>query len=648
MIFAIFRFFARFSRFMVSRLILAFGLTGMLLGLTAPDSVSGAPATGLDNPVLSMHLTPPLDYQPGLQFLDLMKIARAWVGHQPGRWGGMDYDALEAGGYLDAQGWPVRIPKGVEKIGTIWTWGASDPDKAYRKGLYVLKYEGEGDLKLSGNVRVQSQTNGIITFEAKGASFRLDIHDTDPKGTGNHLRNITIVKKDHVDLYDAGAVFNPDWLALIHDIRDVRFMHWEGTTNSELKSWNQRVTPEYGPHSDVALEHLVQLANEIGANPWFTMPHQADEDYLRKAATYVRDHLDPNLKAKVEYSNEAWNWAFQQTHWLRDQSKSVWGVEAHTDYYVKKSVETALIWEDVFGNEADARLVNVLGAHLNNISVGKRVLAPVVWREKEPQAYVDPATVFEEIAVTTYFGSAAIGRVEMRDALLAAIQDPNVDAYQFIYDQLHAPDFVTSLPSVMAQLEGYRDLADTSGLVLSTYEGGQHVHHSFAVKNLTKQQVETLTTFMVDFVRSPQMLELYRQSWADWAAVGGGAYMQFGDMVVPGRWGSFGLFEGLTLVTDRGMLLTQLNRDTQPWWPAKGGAHYLQGVTTIGSANADMLEGTPQEDYLIGKDGDDTFVADAGNDGINGGVGLDRLMLQGDLRDYATVSYTHLTLPTKA
>ena len=70
---------------MVSRLILAFGLTGMLLGLTAPDSVSGAPATGLDNPVLSMHLTPPLDYQPGLQFLDLMKIARAWVGHQPGR-----------------------------------------------------------------------------------------------------------------------------------------------------------------------------------------------------------------------------------------------------------------------------------------------------------------------------------------------------------------------------------------------------------------------------------------------------------------------------------------------------------------------------------------------------------------------------------
>lgn len=61
----------------------------------------------------------------------------------------------------------------------------------------------------------------------------------------------------------------------------------------------------------------------------------------------------------------------------------------------------------------------------------------------------------------------------------------------------------------------------------------------------------------------------------------------------------------------------------------------MQGVTTIGSANADMLEGTPQEDYLIGKDGDDTFVADAGNDGINGGVGLDRLMLQGDLRDYA-------------
>ena len=35
-----------------------------------------------------------------------------------------------------------------------------------------------------------------------------------------------VVKEEHVELHEAGAIFNPDWLARVADLRAVRFMDW--------------------------------------------------------------------------------------------------------------------------------------------------------------------------------------------------------------------------------------------------------------------------------------------------------------------------------------------------------------------------------------------------------------------------------------
>ncbi|NJL31168.1 MAG: hypothetical protein HC898_05790 [Phycisphaerales bacterium] len=40
---------------------------------------------------------------------------------------------------------------------------------------------------------------------------------TDPQGVGDHVRDLTVVRQEHVALHEAGAVFNPEWLALVDD-----------------------------------------------------------------------------------------------------------------------------------------------------------------------------------------------------------------------------------------------------------------------------------------------------------------------------------------------------------------------------------------------------------------------------------------------
>ena len=53
------------------------------------------------------------------------------------------------------------------------------------------------------------------------------------------------------------------------------------------------------------LEYMVQLANHVGAAPWFTLNHMADDDFHRQFAQQVKATLRPDVKVYVEWSNEA-------------------------------------------------------------------------------------------------------------------------------------------------------------------------------------------------------------------------------------------------------------------------------------------------------------------------------------------------------
>ncbi|WP_368188461.1 calcium-binding protein [Aestuariibius sp. HNIBRBA575] len=588
------------------------------------------------SPVLAFNLSAPADWAPVQPYIDLIHVMRPWIAGSADKWQVLSHQDLRDANSFDADGWPIRIPDGLH-IKTIFAWTASsraDPVlAAQRAGTYVLDYQGQGDLTLSGDVQITQNSPGRITFENRnGGNIILQITRTD---ANNHLRDIRLFRADQEPLLQAGALFHPDWLALIDEAREIRFMNWMGTNNATIQHWRDWPTPDQrGQSQIVPVEHMVRLANEIGADPWFTMPHRANDRFMRQFARYVRDNLDPALKAHVEYSNEVWNGAFAQARWVRAQSERDWGTPAPHSYYTMKATQMAQIWRDEFGPAADDRLVLILGGQTVNTWATNQILTAPAWRTNAPRQWRDPATVFDEFAITTYFGSALVRQADLRAQVLDITQVPAPAAYDWLERTLRNPATPSSLPAIIQNWSAQADLAHAHGLRLTAYEGGQHVHHSFAVRDLTRDQTDAMQSLMTGFVRSAEMGDLYQTLWQDWQAQSDGPFMQFTEGSGTSRSGTWGLYQSHADSTPRSQVVKQNAAQNDPWWNEPGGPQYLHGVVRYAPPEGATLQGTAQEDYLIGADGDDTFIESGGRDGINGGSGLDNLILSAPRDSY--------------
>ena len=541
-------------------------------GSTLPTGV------GLTDPTLAFNLTSLSDWSTEMPFLDITHNMRQWIGHNSASWSAMSYSDLRAGGYLDSDGWLTHMPAGLDSVGTIWDWSGDRSTAATsRAGTYVLSYEGEGTIQLTGNAQVISSEPGRIVFEnTSGSVMGFNITATDPHGTGNYLHDISVVPEKYEALAATGELFNPDWLSLVQDARELRFMGWMDTNNSTMTNWADRSQPGDATWSSegAPVEVMVALANQTGSDPWFTMPATASDDYIRQFATYVRDHLDPGLTAHVEYSNETWNWSFSQASWLQQQAQATWGEGSNLDYVAMRATQTALIWDQVFGAQADARVDNVLGTQNGNPWALDTILRASVWASHDPTHFVAPGSVFDSVAITTYFGYSVVATSGVRDALLAAIRDPGTDASAWLTANLKDPSFGSSIPQTAQQWADMKAVADQYGLGITAYEGGQHVQQAFALSGISDADLATLTSFLTDYVRSPDMAQLYQQLWDAWAQISDGPFMQFGDVETPSKYGSWGLLSDLGDTNPRAELLHQLNA-TEPSWFGDGGGTQL-------------------------------------------------------------------------
>ncbi|MGD9865226.1 MAG: hypothetical protein AB7S99_18640, partial [Pseudodonghicola sp.] len=330
----------------------------------APQPQDDAPPKPSGPVPMAIGLTGVNDWTVEQPFIDVMKTARTWIGHKPGQWGGAGHDDLVQAGYLDESGWPLEVPPELSSIGTLVLTDLPEAARALA-GRYVLRFEGDGIVEIGGRGRnVRYGANEVrFDFEPGPGPVDIRIQRTDRSKTGDHVRNITIVKEENLRVFAAGAVFNPDFLRVLEGFKALRFMDWMVTNDSTQVGWNDRPRP--GDYSyalrGVPAEVMLDLANLLGVDAWFNMPHLADDDYVRRFATLVHDTLWHDLTAYVEFSNEVWNWQFQQAHWANEMSQKRWDTDnAWVQYYALRASEVAQIWAEVYGAADRARLVNVI------------------------------------------------------------------------------------------------------------------------------------------------------------------------------------------------------------------------------------------------------------------------------------------------
>ncbi|PIE14546.1 MAG: type I secretion protein [Rhodobacterales bacterium] len=628
-------------------------------GPTAPadraGDAQGARALGVANPSLALGLNGISDWSTQHPFVNLMKTARPWVGHKGAHWGAWSAEQLEKEGYLDAHGWPTRLPPGVDRLEAFLL--TDQPKEASGlAGYYRVSWEGSGTLKIGGRARDMRYDGNSARFRyAPGEGLvSVIVLSTDPAGIGDNIRNITIVREGHTRLAELGVLFNPDWIAKIKDVRSVRYMDWMMTNASPVTGWETRPVPgDYTfARRGVPVEWLVALANQIGADPWFNMPHMATDDYVQNFAATVEATLDPRLKAHVEYSNELWNFTFPQTRWAADRAEERWGEGAKDgwmQYAGARAAEVMRIWAAQFARAPD-RLERVVAVHTGWMGLEQPLLNAPLWVAETGGPA--PIAHFDAYAVSGYFGfelgrdeeggrladlrvwiadsvdkagAEARARGLQRRALDAAIAPIRYDAALDPAAQAIAQGSLAKLTQTLWPY--HARVARDMGARLIMYEGGTHAVGQGAAVN-----DDELTRFFGRFNYSRQMAGLYDRALAAWRAQGGEMFNAFVDVAPHSKWGSWGALRYLEDDTARWRGLMAAN--AMPGAEGRDAGAFLHGGLLRATDAGGTLAGTPEEDIFLGGAGPDRFETGGGQDAVHGGGGRDVAVLAGARPEY--------------
>jgi hypothetical protein len=330
---------------------------------------------------------------------------------------------------------------------------------------------------------------------------------------------------------DAASSFNPWFLDSLRDFSVLRFMDWQATNGSRQRRFADRTRPESQTQASdqgVAVEHMVELANQLGADPWFCIPHAADDDYVRRFAELVKARLAPERRVFVEYSNEVWNGGFEQSRYAEERGRALGLGEPYgLRFYARRSVEVFRIFEEVFGDVR--RIARVLATQNANAWASEQILDFRVGSLGAAHRHAD------YLAVAPYFSGLKSDGCDPANEV-AALSRETPEA---ILERAAA-----DVPRTLALAEAQRKLAETRRnaegrpLELIAYEGGQHLVGSCGAEN-----AEALTERLLAANRHPRMKGLYLDYLAGWKRAGGRLFVHFSSTSRYTKWGSWGFSE---------------------------------------------------------------------------------------------------------
>jgi hypothetical protein len=443
---------------------------------------------------IGMNLAGVSDFGSDWPFLDHMRRTRDWMSRNANGSGAFD-TGLGDSVPVNADGYPIQVPF------TVPGFPPQNPhtilvDGFPVTGAYQFRFRGTGSLRLVG-----PSLNTTLTGTGPEQTATVTITDRDATAVGveilstsaaDPIRDFRLLTPGFEDTFET-EVFHPTYLDSLRPFYGLRFMDWGATNGSPVVDFADRTTATsftQAAREGASIELMAALANRLGKDLWFCVPHQATDDYVRGAARLLRDLVDPGLDIYVEYSNETWNTSgpFTQTAYVQQQGVAL---GLHPDPFVAAQRFVALrstqiweIFEDEFGG--GERIVNVLATQSANTAVTQFRVEGI----NDPA--LNPRRAYPEaLAIAPYFGPV------FTPADIIANGYPTIDALAttIAQDDIEAVRLQVRAQAAIAARQGYR---------LICYEGGQHYVGVFGAEN-----DNTLTALLTGVNRDPRMFDRY-------------------------------------------------------------------------------------------------------------------------------------------
>ncbi len=517
-------------------------------------------------------------YNETLLFTDVMKTASERIAYTIGGsdWNTQVLDSIP----VDSNGWPLQIPHTVGGNPT----GIRILFNNKYSGEYRVTWDGEGAIDWRGLPHEIRDGVQYVTLNGVGGHVWMDISAS---VLGNHIRNMKIIPSSYAE-GEAYPVFNELYVRGLQSFKAMRYMNLMRINGSSVVDWADRTTKTYftqGSKGGVAIEYLIELANTVQKDPWFCVPHKADDNYIRKFAELVKNQLDPGLTVYIEYSNEIWNWAFTQSQYVLQSAPgaephvtaALDSVEAHycpngggcfpeKDAYMMG--RTFKIWEDVWSSDR-SKLVTVAGVQASWYANTGRVLKSLI---------EDDGVGADAVSPTAYFNFNE-GLHDIWNAM-----DPTSVTPEMI---LHSVDSLYA-QSTGLWVEKHQEYADQYGLDYLVYEGGQHMQP-------WRQGEYGYNQSVWDAQVHPLMYDLYMKNLQKHVDAGVDLFMAFS--YVGGReskYGSWGHLEYLEQINEGNL------KATAPKYQALLDAAYLTigGTPPTWSSSLEPLSSSAQSSEI--------------------------------------------------
>ena len=569
-------------------------------------------------------------------FIDRMKYAGSWSKS------GTSSDSI----VYDKNGLPTGVPAGASAVTTII---ALDPASAGTLNSYTLTYTGSATFRFTDATIISSKP-GEVVFKYTGTEavpmIQVKVSGLDKS---NPMTELHVVRTDQMPLFKNGEIFNPAFIDKVSSFDTLRYMDWGNTNANNIVSWSDRTQvtdSSWMSDTGVPIEVMVALANKTHTNMWLNVPTQADDNYVRQMMTYVKNHLDTSLKVNVEYSNEVWNWGFQQSKYAQNMANQLWGKDVNGDgkidpnngaeavgrgaqvFYGYRAAQIAAITNDVFGTAGADRVENVISTQTVNTGLEKFIFDGVA------RANVGSASsLFDNYAVTTYFASNFSGQNDTDRQTLLGWAKSGVAGLDAAFNELEHGGTLTGwgdLTSQMAYWAYQAGVANQYGLNMVAYEGGLDLNAmAFSVADQP-----TILDFFARLEKDPRMGDVYRQMVDSFSASGGTLLNAFNDASFDRARSVFGTLKSIyddspafdALVGRQESASALVTSSTNYVFNATQASITYTGThafTASGNALANTITGGRGSNTLNGGGGNDTLTGGRSNDILDGGTGAD-------------------------